>query len=110
MRERTGSQQTNRPKMDAGTNPAEAAENCRRAITGKTTTGKTETDLGYHKRMNCVPFPWLLPQALTDSDRAGATGTHGAVGRPAQRQQVKKTMNITNELEQPKAETTFFRP
>ena len=78
-------QQTNRPEVDAGTNPAGAAENSRRTVTDKTTAGKTETYMEYHKRMNRAPFPWLLPQAFTDSDRAGATGTHGAAGRPAQR-------------------------
>lgn len=49
-------QQTNRPEMDAGTNPARTIENSRRTITRKTTARKTEAYMEYHKRMNCAPF------------------------------------------------------
>lgn len=56
MRERVRHQQTNRPKMDAGTNPTGAAENSRRTVTGKTTAGKTETYMEYHKGMNNCLF------------------------------------------------------
>ena len=49
MRERIRNQQTNRPEVDAGTNPAGAAENSRRTITGKTTAGQVKEDLEHHK-------------------------------------------------------------
>lgn len=45
-------QQTNRPEVDAGTNPAGAIENSRRTVTGSTTARKAEAYMEYHKRMN----------------------------------------------------------
>lgn len=52
MRERVRHQPTNCPEVDAGRTPAGASENSRRTVTGKTTAGKTEADMEYHKGMN----------------------------------------------------------
>lgn len=51
MRQGFRYQQTNRPEVDAGTNPAGAAENRRGAITRKATAWQTEAHFGYHKRI-----------------------------------------------------------
>lgn len=82
-------QQTNRPEVDAGTNPAGAAESRRRTITGKTTAGKAETYMEYHKGMNDCLFLDYCRRLSAVSVKNGRPGTHGrffvgsAVQRPA---------------------------
>jgi hypothetical protein len=66
-------QQTNRPEVDAGINPAGTIENSRRTVTGSTTAGKAEAYMEYHKRMN-RPFSLataagFLQSALRTADR-----------------------------------------
>lgn len=70
-------QQTNRPEVDAGTNPAGAAESRRRTITGKTTAGKAEAYMEYHKGMNDCLFLDYCRRLSAVSVKNGRPGTHG---------------------------------
>lgn len=89
MRERVRHQQTNRPEVDAGNPPARKIKNRRRAITRKTTAGKTEADLEYHKGMSNCLFLDYCRRLSEVSVKNGRPGTHGrffvgsAVQRPA---------------------------
>lgn len=82
-------QQTNRPEVDAGINPAGTIENSRRTVTGSTTAGKAEAYMEYHKRMNRPLFLGYCRRLSEVSVKNGRPGTHGrffvgsAVQRPA---------------------------
>lgn len=96
MRERVRHQQTNRPEVDAGTNPAGAAENSRRTVTGKTTAGKTETYMEYHKGMNNCLF-------LDYCRRRSEISVKGrSDGNPMGRRVVLPSVRIEERRKQPK--------
>jgi hypothetical protein len=89
MRERVRHQPTNCPEVDAGNPPARKIKNRRRAITRKTTAGKTEADLEHHKGMSNCLFLDYCRRLSEVSVKNGRPGTHGrffvgsAVQRPA---------------------------
>lgn len=77
MRQGFEHQPTNRPEVDAGNHPAGAAENSRRTVTGKTTAGKTETYMEYHKGINNCLFLDYCRRRSVNSVKTGRPGTHG---------------------------------
>lgn len=96
MRQGFEHQPTNRPEVDAGNHPAGAAENSRRTVTGKTTAGKTETYMEYHKGMNNCLF-------LDYCRRRSEISVKGrSDGNPMGRRVVLPSVRIDERRKQPK--------